>query len=203
MWPHSLVREITQNSVHKLLSILLVFSLLSACKSEKSAKLHIHGNASIALIGGNLGSRMMHYGYFETELQIRYADSLLIIRNMCDGGDTPGFRPHSGRNHPWAFPGADQYQTEFARNSGSEGHFETPDQWLERLGSDIIISFFGYSESFQGSAGLENFKSDLEAFILHTVTQKYNGTSAPQLAIVSPIAFEDLSDHFDLPTILL
>ncbi|MDQ2656346.1 MAG: c-type cytochrome [Bacteroidota bacterium] len=142
---------------------------------------------------------MMNFGHFETEMHVRYPDSALFIRNMCDGGDTPGFRPHSGRNSPWAFPGADKFQTEYAHPSGSEGHFETPDQWLTRLQTDIILAFFGYSESFQGPDGVENFKGELEAFIRHTQEQKYNGRGPVQLAIISPIAFEDLSDRHDLP----
>jgi mono/diheme cytochrome c family protein/glucose/arabinose dehydrogenase len=142
---------------------------------------------------------MMNYGYFETEMQVRYPDSLLFIRNMCDGGDTPGFRPHSGRVSPWAFPGAEKFQTELATNSGSEGHFETPDQWLTRLKAEIIIAFFGYNESFEGEKGLDNYKAELDAFIKHTLAQKYNGKSIPQLAIVSPIAFEDLTDSLDVP----
>lgn len=153
----------------------------------------------IVLIGNNLGSRMMNYGHFETEMHVRYPDSLLFIRNMCDGGDTPGFRPHSGRNSPWAFPGAEQFQTELAQPSGSEGHFETPDEWLTRLGADIIVAFFGFNESFAGEAGVANYKAELEAFIKHTLNQRYNSKSAPQLAIVSPIAFENLSDRYDFP----
>ncbi len=142
---------------------------------------------------------MMNFGHFETEMHVRYPDSALFIRNMCDGGDTPGFRPHSGRNSPWAFPGAEKFQTEYAHPSGSEGHFETPDQWLTRLQTDIILAFFGYSESFQGPDGVENFRGELEAFIRHTQEQKYNGRGPAQLAIISPIAFEDLSDRYDLP----
>ncbi|WP_421828490.1 PVC-type heme-binding CxxCH protein [Larkinella sp.] len=153
----------------------------------------------IMLLGNNLGSRMMNYDNFETELQVRYPDSELFIRNMCDGGDTPGFRPHASRNLPWAFPGAEKFQTEYANPSQSEGHFETPDQWLTRLKTDIIVAFFGYNESFQGPAKLDNYKAELDAFIKWTLSQKYNGTSAPQLAIVSPIAFEDLSAKMDLP----
>lgn len=153
----------------------------------------------IVLIGNNLGSRMMNSGHFETELHLRYPDSLLYIRNMSDGGNTPGFRPHSGRVSPWAFPGAEQFQTELATNSGSRGHFETPDEWLTRLEADIILAFFGYNESFQGPEGVENYKAELEAFIQHTQRQTYNGTSAPQLALISPIAFENLSDQYDLP----
>ena len=142
---------------------------------------------------------MMNFGHFETEMHLRYPDSLLFIRNMCDGGDTPGFRPHSGRNSPWAFPGAEKFQTELAHPSGSEGHFDSPDQWLTNLKADIILGFFGYNESFQGKEGLDNFKGELEAFVRHTLNQNYNGSGPPQLVLISPIAFEDLSDKFDLP----
>lgn len=180
------------------ISLLLLIGNLVQC-SKPDAVLTINKNSHILLIGNNLGSRMMNYGYFETEMQVRYPDSLLFIRNMCDGGDTPGFRPHSARMSPWAFPGAEKFQTELAHPSGSEGFFETPDQWLTRLKADVIIAFFGYSESFQGAAGLENYKAELDAFIKYTLAQTYNGKSAPQLALVSPIAFENLSDKFDLP----
>ncbi|WP_354328923.1 PVC-type heme-binding CxxCH protein [Pedobacter sp. CG_S7] len=142
---------------------------------------------------------MMNFGHFETEMHLRYPDSMLFIRNMGDGGNTPGFRPHSSRNSPWAFPGAEKFQTELAKNSGSEGHFPTEDQWLTMLKPDVIIAFFGYNESFQGEKGLENYKAELDAFIKHTLKQKYNGDTTAQLAIVSPIAFQDLSDKFDLP----
>ena len=142
---------------------------------------------------------MMNFGHFETELQLRYPGDSLFIRNMCDGGNTPGFRPHAGRNSPWAFPGAEKFQTEYAQNSGSIGHFETEDEWLKRLGADVIIACFGYSESFLGEAGLGNFRGELDAFIKHTLSQQYNGKSSPQLIIVSPIAFEDLSGIADLP----
>ncbi len=167
--------------------------------SKKDTPLKITKDDHILLIGNNLGSRMMNYSYFETEMQVRYPDSLLIIRNLCDGGDTPGFRPHSGRVSPWAFPGAEKFQTELAGNSGSQGHFESPDQWLTRLKADVIIAFFGYNESFQGEQGLDNYKAELDAFIKHTLGRKYNGISTPKLAIVSPIAFENLSDNYDLP----
>ena len=136
---------------------------------------------------------MMNFGHFETEMHVRYPDSLLFIRNMCDGGNTPGFRPHASRVSPWAFPGAEKFQTELANYSDSQGHFETEDQWLTRLQADIIIAFFGYNESFQGEEGLQNYKDELDAFIKYTLSQKYNAKSPPQLIIVSPIAFEDLS----------
>ena len=184
-----------------LYSLTFVLIALTAFKFSQSnpSALKIKKGDHIILIGNNLGSRMMNYGHFETEMQLRYPDSMLYIRNMCDGGDTPGFRAHSSRALPWAFPGAEKFQTELAKNSNSEGFYDSPDTWISNHKADIIIAFFGYNESFQGAKGLENYKAELDAFIKHTLKQKYNGTSAPQLAIVSPIAFEDLSKEFDLP----
>ena len=161
--------------------------------------LKLNKNARIFLLGGNLGSRMMYYDHFETEMQLRYADSALYFRNMCDPGSSPGFRPNAGRPSPWAFPGAEKFQTELANTSEKQGHFETDDQWLTRLKADVIITFFGYSESFAGKEGLENYKGELDAFIKYTLSQKYNGAKAPQLCIVSPVAFEDLSAKHHLP----
>ncbi len=182
-----------------LLLALLVLTVGTSSFLVNPQPITLKKNAHIALIGGNLGSRMMNYGLFETEMHVRFPEHQLLIRNMCDGGDTPGFRPHASRNTPWAFPGAEKFQTEYAKKSDSEGHFEYPDEWLSRLETDVIIAMFGYSESFQGIQGLANFKAELDAFVKHTLAQKYNKSSAPRLVLVSPIAFEDLSSVYDLP----
>ncbi len=75
----------------------------------------------------------------------------------------------------------------------------SPDEWLTRLGADAIVAFFGYSESFGGVEGLASFRSELGDFVRHTRAQKYNRESAPQLVLVSPIAFEDLSSLHGTP----
>ncbi len=201
------------------ISILCLFVIVPAAVimnafKYKDTPLAIAKGTRIAIIGNNLGARMINYDNFETELQLRFPAHELFIRNMCDEGETPGFRPHAGRNSPWAFPGAEKFQIERAnlvksKDAGGtlemedpgEGFFETPDQWLSRLKTDVVISFFGFNESFAGKAGLDNYKAELDAFIKWTLKQKYNGTSAPQLVIVSPIAFEDLSrkSSYDLP----
>lgn len=188
-----------QRKITELAFGLSIIVFLFGCGSEVSTPIKLTKGASIALIGNNLGSRMINYDYFETEMQLRYPDSMLYFRNFCDGGNTPGFRPHAARNDPWAFPGAEKFQTELATNSHSEGFFDSPDQWLTRHKADIILAFFGYNESFQGEQGLANYKAELDAFIKHTLQQKYNGQSTPQLVIVSPIAFENLSSKYDLP----
>lgn len=180
----------------KLIIVLCFFTI--GC-NEKGDSIELRKGSHIVLIGNNLGSRMLNFGHFETEMHMRYPDSTLFIRNMADGGNTPGFRPHSSRKSPWAFPGAEKFQKELANKSGSTGHYPTEDEWLSQLKTDVIIAFFGYNESFEGEAGLENYKNELHAFIKHTIQQKYNGIEAPELVLVSPIAFENLSDKMDLP----
>ncbi len=180
-------------------SVCLLVAISAFQSGQDSTSLPIKKGSRIVLLGNNLGSRMMNYDNFETEMQVRYPDNQLYIRNMCDPGDTPGFRPRSSRFSPWAFLGAEKFQTEYANPSDSQGTFESPDEWLTRLKTDVIIAFFGYNESFQGPSGLANYKAELDAFIKWTLNQKYNGTTPPQVAIVSPIAFEDLSGTYDLP----
>lgn len=179
---------------------VLVSLFLGACTSKSQIEpIPIHKGSRIALIGNNLGSRMMEYGDFDTELHLRYPDSLLFIRNICAPGNTSGFRPHPSRNSPWAFDGAAEFNPEYDINTGSEGHFPTEDEWLSKLKPDIILGFFGYNESFRGEAGLTLFRGEVEAFIDHTLAQDYNQGKGTKLVLVSPIAFEDLSNKYDLP----
>ncbi len=172
-------------------------------ESRTSAtRLEIGEGDRIALVGAGLGSRMNHFGHFETEVFLRFPDHGITIRNLCDEGDTPGFRPHPGRGHEdqYAFPGAKALVDEaYQSNSNPNGHFETPDEWLGRLGADTIVAFFGYNSSFDGSPGVARFKRELEAFVRHTLSQQYNGEGAPQLALVSPTAFQDLSKRYGTP----
>lgn len=181
------------------LATLAAVAVLMPSLTPLPEQLVLKQGTRLSLIGGNLGSRMMNYGYFEAELHLRNPEKRLVVRNLCDGGDTPGFRPHAGRNSPWAFPGAEQFQRELAKDSHSKGFFETPDQWLTRLNTDVIVAFFGFSESFDGPLGVQRYQGELAAFVKHTLAQRYNGKTPPQLALVSPTAFQDLSQRYDLP----
>ncbi len=185
----------------KLTFVPLSLCLLAAAIIFAAAEgIPLKKDSRIVLVGGGLGSRMMQYGEFETRLHLQHPEKNLFIRNMCDEGDTPGFRPHSARSNPWAFPGAEKFHPPLSNakdrwGSGQTGigSMPTPDEWLTQLKPDLIIAFFGFNESFKGQSGLENFKGELHAFIQHTRSQKYNGTSAPLLALVSPPGYEDPS----------
>ena len=187
------------NSLRHLIAFSFILFLFGCSHKPSMEPIKIHKDSRIVLIGNNLGSRMMEYGDFDTELHTRFPDSNLYIRNICSPGNTPGFRPHPSRNSPWAFPGAEKFNPELDINTGSEGHFPTEDEWLNTLKPDVIIGFFGYNESFRGQEGLEDFKGEIAAFIDHTNAQDYNGGKGTQLVLVSPIAFEDLSSIYDLP----
>jgi mono/diheme cytochrome c family protein/glucose/arabinose dehydrogenase len=152
----------------------------------------------IVLIGNGLGERMQDHPYFEVQLHQRFPEKNLYIRNLCRPGDTPGFRPHPSRKSQWAFPGAEKFHSQHQVHAG-QGFHPTPDEWLVDVKPDVLIAFFGYSESFDGPSGLQNFKGELEAFVKHTQAQKYNGVASPRLVLVSPIAYEDLSAKRDLP----
>lgn len=152
----------------------------------------------IALIGNGLGERMIYFPEFETELQYRFPDANLIVRNLSYPGDTPGFRPRPSRTDQWAFPGADQFHPDLQTHYG-QGHYPTPDAWLTEVRADTLLALFGFNESFNGPAGLALYEAELDAFVQHTLSQTYNGVTAPRLILVSPIAFEDLSAKQDLP----
>lgn len=184
----------------KLLPAIL-FSFVTC----NAAPLILEKDSRIVLVGNGLGSRMMQFDAFEATLYQQHPEKNLFIRNMCDEGDTPGFRPHSARPSPWAFPGAEKFYpplstTKDLWGSGmtGSGSMPTPDEWLTQLKPDFIIAFFGFNESSQGQPGIENFKGELRAFVNHTKSQKYNGISSPNLVLVSPTGFEDAATGREL-----
>ncbi|MBL6763842.1 MAG: ThuA domain-containing protein [Verrucomicrobiae bacterium] len=155
-------------------------------------------NETIALVGNMLGERMLYFGHFETLLHQRFPEQRLVLRNLCNPGDTPGFRPNSSRFDPWAFPGAEKFNQNKKTHYGI-GHYPSPDEWLHEVRADTIIGFFGYNESFDGPAGLDNFKAELTAWIDHTHSLAYNGETPPRVVLATPIAFENRQDAYDLP----
>ena len=107
-------------------------------------------------------------------------------------------RDSPSRESQWAFPGAEEFHPEYETHLGI-GHYPAPDEWLTELEADSILAFFGYNESFDGIEQVDNFYNELDAWVVHTLKQKYNGQFVPNLVLFSPIAFEDLSATMDLP----
>ncbi len=182
------------------LALTIAFILLS--REGLAQRIELSQGERVVIVGSGMASRMTKFGHFETEIYLNFPDKNIQIRNIADEGNTPGFRPHPGRHYEYhfAFPGAKELVHEsFRIDTKSEGHFESPDQWLTRLRADTIIAFFGYNSSFEGEEGLERYKKEFEGFVKHTRTQRYNGYGPPKLVVVSPTAFEEKPRNFDGP----
>ena len=117
----------------------------------------------IAIVGNTFADQLRVHGYLET-LLLQHAE--VSVRNLGWGGDML-----SARDRPTGFP--------------------TEESTLTDHKTDVIIACFGMGESFDGAAGVENFKSDLQAFVDSHRGKKYNGTTDARLILVSPIACED------------
>lgn len=203
--------QLVPRALSRILKQSIFLCALAAAVAQPTAQtngpaaLKLEKGETVVLLGGGLASRMLQFGHFETEVQLRHADRQIVIRNMANEGDTPAYRPHSGRPNPFAFPGGEKYyplsSTMERHGSGhrGDGFLEEPDQWLARVKADVILAFFGYNESFSGASGLDAFKAELADFVKHTLAQRYNGRSAPRLALISPTAFEDLSAIHNTP----
>ena len=150
-----------------LLKLFPLLMLVALSALSLDAKIKLNKGDDVVFVGAGMGSRMIHYGHFETEIFLRHPTSNLTIRNLCDEGNTPGFRPHPSRNQEeqYAFPGAKELiHEELKAATKPAGHFPTPDQWLSELHTEVVIAFFGFNSSFDGPQQVGRFKNELDAY---------------------------------------
>ena len=136
--------------------------------SAQSRPLALEPRDRIVLLGNTLAERMQLFNHFETLLATRFPDLQLTVRNLGWSGDTVALQPRPL-------------------------NFGTTPTHLYRQKADVILAFFGLNESFDGEAGLGKFEQDLNAYLRANLAAQYNGTSAPRLVLVSPIAHERLA----------
>lgn len=146
----------------QLLTLFLALSGLASLAAEPA----IQPGDRVAIIGNTFADQLRIHGYLETLLIQHFRDDPVSIRNFGWGGDML-----SARDRPTNFPSEESTLTEHK--------------------TDLIIACFGMGESFAGKAGLEDFRSDLRAFIASHRGKKYNGETEVRLVLVSPIACED------------
>jgi putative heme-binding domain-containing protein len=169
-------------------------AIRSADEAAPPAKLEIRAGDHVCIIGNTMADRMQHDGWLETYLHARFPSYDLTFRNLGFSGDELTLRLRSqsfGTPDQWLAGSAPVPEPNrlTTRKGVRDNRFETTN-----TRADVVLAFFGYNESFAGEAGLEKFKRDLDAFVKHTLAQKYNGKTAPRLALISPIAHEDLKD---------
>ena len=129
--------------------------------------LEIEKGARIALIGNMLLEREQHFGYLETLLYQRFPQHNLVVRNLAWPADTADLQPR-----PDNFADVEQHLTH------------------EKI--DIIFASFGFNESFAGPDGLAEFKANLMKYVGELKSKSFNGKSAPQIVLLSPIANENI-----------
>jgi putative heme-binding domain-containing protein len=155
------------------LNCFLFVALVCACVASASAadapRLELKPGDHVCIIGNTLAERMQYFGHFETLLHSRFPTHELVVRDLGWSADELMLRPRS-------------------QDFQDHGHR------LEDHQTDVVIACFGFNESFAGPAGLAQFEADLEKFISETLAARYNGRSAPRLALVSPIAHENLGN---------
>lgn len=155
--------------LHSSIFLLIVFFITSCNQNEIPVvyEFQPEENASIVLIGNTFAERLQHYNYFETLLHHNYPDKNLKIRNLGWSGDeiTLSTRPLN---------------------------FPTQDDLLKKLKADYLFICYGLNEAFKGPDSLDAFRRQLTTFLQHLKSNTYNGRSAPQLILVSPIAHEKL-----------
>jgi len=188
---------------HFMKSTVIGFLLLWTTSTVALAgDLELKKGDHICIIGNTIAERMQHYGWLEARIQSRFAGQELVFRNLGYSGDEiDGWQNPNHRMRSMSFGSQDEWLSGNApcpqptklspRDSGKvrENRFE-----LTNTKADVIFAFYGYNESFAGEAGLAKFKADADAFVKHTLGQKYNGTSEPRLVLFSPIAQEFIND---------
>jgi hypothetical protein len=160
--------KLALGGIHSLFSITAaVLSLLFSAGDADAATLELRPSGHICLVGNALGERMQFGNSWKTLLYQRFPKHYLVVRNPCFPGDEPFTRDRSL-------------------------NFGEPKEHLEHSKADVILFFFGFNESFAGPSDLERFAIDLTPLVEET--KNYSSKGAPRMALVSPIAHEDLGD---------
>ncbi len=157
----------------RFLIATLLCSLPAAVSFGEDAAIQLRKGDHISIIGNTLADRMQHHGWLETYLQAMHPEHELSVRNLGFAGDELKTRPRS-------------------QNFGS------PDEWLSKTETNVVLCFFGYNEALRGDAGLGKFRDELGQTIDGMRAQKYDGQATPTLVFFSPIAHENL-DNPNLP----
>ncbi|MEM7390976.1 MAG: PVC-type heme-binding CxxCH protein [Verrucomicrobiota bacterium] len=139
---------------------------LSAASSGDA--LNLLPGQRVVWIGNTFIERMQEYGHLETEIHALHPNHKLVIRNLAWSGDTVSLRP---RPH----------------------NFGDVQSYLEKIEADVILAGYGLNETwdYDGESGLPRFEADLKSYLTKLRSQKYNGKTAPELVLLSPIACED------------
>lgn len=191
---------------------LVLWAVMVLPLGATAAELQLNKGDHICIVGGGLAERMQHYGSLEARLYSRFPEHELVIRNLAYSGDEiDGFKNASHRLRSMSFGSHDEW---LAGKSGvpqpgklsprDEGKVRENRFELTNTRADVVFAFYGYNESFAGDAGLEAFRKNADDFVKHTLSQRYNGKTPPQLVLFSPVGVETILDpNLPAPQVVL
>ena len=128
--------------------------------------LKLKKGARIAFVGNTLLDRSQGYAYFESMLVQAFPDYALVMRNFAWSADEVDLQPRPD-------------------------NFATVAQHLTREKIDVVFAAFGYNESFAGLDQVASFQERLGKWITETRSSAFNGSTGPQVVLLSPIANEN------------
>ena len=121
---------------------------------------------TVTIVGGTSAERMQHFPWFEAGLRAAYPETNLHVRNFGWSADELGLQPR-----PYKFAGMDAH--------------------LDRVSTDVLIAWFGMSESFAGGDGLIAFEQNLNTWLDHHASMRIDGKPM-HIVLVSPIAHQPM-----------
>ncbi len=160
--PDCLLRRVCALAVCAVVSTTLL-----AVPAQAQQRYELAEGETVGVMGNAFAEHLARSGYFEALVQAAHPEARVTVRSVPWSGDEVGQRIR-------------------------EMNVPTAEQRLEQYGADVVVMFFGMSESFSGSDGLEAFERQLTAHLDDYLGRQFNGESAPRLVLVSPIAHEDL-----------
>ena len=143
----------------------------------------------VAIVGSGLADRQQHHGWLEALIHRAYPDLDLTFRNLGFAADEVNLHPRSDE-----VPKTGYFLN---MNSGDTVVKINKTEVTYKAGTDfhanVILAYWGFNESFQGLAGVEAFRKNLDEYIKTTLKTDY-GRGNARFVLFSPIAHENLKD---------
>ena len=134
---------------------------------QTSLPLKLNKGTRIGLVGNTLFDRMHEFGHLETLIQQAHPDKALVMRNLSWAADEVDLQPRPA-------------------------NFADGEQHLTAMQADLVLAAFGYNESFAGKEGLPAFRERLTKYLETIKSKAFNGKTAAQVVLISPIANENV-----------
>ncbi|EMI22053.1 membrane-bound dehydrogenase domain protein [Rhodopirellula maiorica SM1] len=124
----------------------------------------------VAIYGNGLADRMQHDPWVETILQSHLKGMNVRFRNMSFSGDMVNKKP---------------------RSKG----FTNDDEYLQHVAPDVVFSFYGYNESFEGLGGADAYQAELVKLVKRYTELRREKGEELRFVLFSPIAYQNTGNR--------